>query len=139
MKNILLAGILFLFATVGNSLSAQSSQGQKNNYVVTTTRIQQLKPIFMAAESLAAEDGDSFGEFQVLICGKAVEDLACSDTMTPYLKMAEKTGARIIACEYSLKQMGIDTSRLAKGVESVENAITENLQLQKKGYISLEL
>lgn len=139
MKKILLAGFLFLFASFGNNLIAQSASGDKNNYTVAITKIKQLKPIFMAAESLAAEDGNSFGKFKVLICGKAVEELARPDTMAPYLEMAEKVDGKIIACEYSMKQLGVAPSSLTEGVESVENAILENLQLQKKGYLSLGL
>ena len=139
MKNIMFAGFLFLLASIGGKAHAQTLQNEKNSYVVTTTNIKQLQPILLAAKELAAEDAEQFGEFKVLVCGKAVEDLTSRQTMGPYLKMASEVGARIIACEYSMDQLGMETSCLIEGVESVENAILENLQLQTKGYISLGL
>ena len=139
MRNILFAGFIFLLASVSNTTLAQTTHNEENNYVVAITKIKQLEPIFLAAEQLAAEDAEQFGEFKVLVCGKAVEELASRETMRPYLKMAKEVDARIIACEYSMNQLEVEASFLMEGVESVENAILENLQLQKKGYISLGL
>lgn len=139
MKNILFAGFIFLLASISGTADAQTSQLEKSNYVVATTKIKQMEPILLAAEQLAAQDAEQFGEFKVLVCGKAVEDLASRQTMRPYLKMAKEVGVRIIACEYSMNQLEVEASCLMDGVESVENAILENLQLQKKGYINLGL
>lgn len=139
MKYVLIATLLLLFSPIGKIVGQTTAEKQHNNYVVITTKINQLRPILMAAEDLKAEDGERFGQFKILVCGKAVQDLASSQTMKPFLQTARRTGARIIACEYSMKQQNKKPQELTPGVESVENAILENLQLQREGYISLGL
>lgn len=139
MKYVLIATMLLLFSPIGKLSGQTTTDKQHNNYVVTTTKINQLTPILMAAQELKEEEGAACGEFKILICGKAVQDLANSQTVQPFLQTARQAGARIIACEYSMKQQNMKPQDLTPGVESVENAILENLQLQREGYISLGL
>ena len=138
MKNLIITAFLLFLAPVGKVMG-QTTAGKQNHYVVTTTKINQLEPILMAAEELKVEDGTRFGQFKILVCGKAVESLARRQTMGPYLKRAQEVGAQIIACQYSMRQLNMEKDFLTEGVQSVDNAILENLQLQREGYISLGL
>lgn len=138
MKNIIIATLLFILIPV-SKLTGQTLSKEQHNYVVTTTKINQLEPILMAAEELKREDGAAFGQFKILVCGKAVKDLANNQTMESHLQNARIVGAQIIACEYSMKQQNVEPQALSPGLQSVENAILENLRLQRKGYISLGL
>lgn len=73
MKTYILSALflmLTLFSTA--NLKAQQHLNDKNNYVVLTKKIPQLQPIILTAESLKAEEGDDFGDFQVIICGKEI-------------------------------------------------------------------
>ena len=112
---------------------------QAYNYVVLTRNIQQLKPIFMAAEDLSIENGKQFGEFYVIVCGRAVKDLANPETMEIYTKDAHRIGANLMGCGFSLDRFGIKEEKLPEGIKVVENGIQFNLELQKRGYISLSL
>ncbi len=109
------------------------------NYVVLTRNIQQLKPIFMAAEDLSIENGKQFGEFYVIVCGRAVKDLIDPETMESYTKDAHRIGVNLIGCGFSLDKFGIKEEKLFEGIKVVENGIQFNLELQKQGYISLSL
>src|SRR5690554_5762588 len=109
------------------------------DYVVLTRNIQQLKPILMAAEDLSKENGKQFGEFYVIVCGQAVKDLADPETMENYTKDAHRIGVHLMGCGFSLDRFEIKEEKLPEGIKVVENGIQFNLELQKRGYISLSL
>lgn len=142
MKNILLASFAVIFSLFTNPLQAQTKHEEHAdhiNYVVLTRSVPQLKPILIAAEELAAQDGDKFGEFQVVVCGKAVQDLTNKEMMSGFLQKAEKSGVIINACGFSLKKFEVNRSDLPETLRVVENGILHNFELQKKGYLSIEL
>ncbi|MFD0976002.1 DsrE family protein [Salinimicrobium gaetbulicola] len=142
MKNILLASFAILLSLFTNPLQAQTNHEKHAdhvNYVILTRKVPQLKPILSAAEELALQDGDKFGDFQVVVCGKAVQDLTNKETMSGFLQKAEKSGVIINACGFSLKKFGVDKAQLPEELRVVENGILHNFELQKKGYLSIEL
>ena len=140
MKNLFLSIPLLvsaLFATSG--LTQNTIHHKKNNYVVLTKTIPQLNPIILTAKALAAEDGNKFGDFQVIICGKTVTDLTDKEMMQKFMDNAKKANVKIVICGFSLKQFGVDPKDIPKELEVVDNGILHNFQLQKKGYLSIEL
>lgn len=142
MKKIYLAGIVIFLSLFTTSVQAQTTHEEhadRINYIVLTRKVPQLKPILLAAEKLAAQDGDKFGDFQVVICGKTVQDLTNQETMDGYIQKAKNTGVTISACGFSLKKFGVDRSQLPGALRVVENGILHNFELQKKGYLSIEL
>jgi intracellular sulfur oxidation DsrE/DsrF family protein len=142
MKSIVLASFAIILSLFTNPMQAQTTHEKHAdhlNYVVLTRKVPQLKPILLAAEELAAQDGDKFGDFQVVVCGKAVQDLTDKETMNGFLKKAEKAGVIINACGFSLKKFGVAPSNLPEALRVVENGILHNFELQKKGYLSIEL
>ncbi len=142
MKKIILAGFAVILSLFTNPMEAQN--GHENhadpiNYVVLTRKVPQLKPIILAAEELADQDGEKFGDFQIVVCGKTVQDLTNKETMSGFIQKAENIGVTISACGFSLKKFGVDRSNLPEALRVVENGILHNLKLQKKGYLSIEL
>lgn len=140
MKNLFLSITLLvsaLFATSG--LAQNTMHHKKNNYVVLTKTIPQLNPIILTAKALAAEDGNKFGDFQVIICGKTVTDLTDKEMMHKFMDDAKKANAKIVICGISLKQFGVSPKDIPQELEVVDNGILYNFQLQKKGYLSIEL
>lgn len=135
----------YLFISLVFLLSISSINAQKQeisntqNYVVLTKKIPQLQPILLTAEALKAEDGSNFGDFQVIICGKTVQKLATTASIPGFLKKAESLGVQIKACGFSLNKFNVAPQSLPKGMQTVENGILHNIQLQKKGYTSIEI
>ena len=86
MKKLILAVALTFGLFAPQALSAQSEDPQ--NYFVLNRNLQQLKAISLAAGDLAEIDGEQFGEFNVVICGKAVKDLVNPEIMDPIVKLA---------------------------------------------------
>lgn len=136
---ILLINVLFSVLISINSLAQNPTDSTIKNYTVLTRDIQQLKPIILAAKDLESENGNQFGAFKVVICGKTITDLIKKDKITPYLEMAEKYHVELYACGLSLKQFKVNPKDLPKQIQVTKNGILYNFQLQEKGYLSIEL
>lgn len=142
MKTILLASFAVILSLFTHPMKAQTiheDHAKHINYVVLTRKVPQLKPILFAAEELAAQDAEKFGDFQVVVCGKSVQDLTNPEVMGDFLERAEKAGVTINACGFSLNKFEVDRSRLPEALRVVENGILHTFELQKKGYLSIEL
>jgi len=134
---IIMSTIIGLFS--GTIIAQKTSEPTIRNYIVLTRNIQQLKPIILAAKSLAEEDGKNFGKFQVVICGKTVVDLKLKEKITSFIEMAEKERVQLIACGFSLNKFKIKKEYIPKQIKVVKNGLLYNFQLQKQGYLSIEL
>jgi intracellular sulfur oxidation DsrE/DsrF family protein len=141
MKTYIFSLILFVLTLFGtHNLKAQEGVNNgKNNYVVITRKIPQLQPIILTAEALKTEEGEAFGDFQVIICGKEIGDITDSNQIDSFIAKAEKAGVQIIACGFSLKKFKVDKTKVPEQIKTVENGILHNFQLQKKGYKSISL
>ncbi len=130
---LLLAGIV----SITSCKAQKPAESQK--YVVLTKKIPQLKPILLTAEDLQKEDGNNFGDFQIIICGQTVTGLTDKEQLEPFLQKAKELNITINACGFSLKKFGVDESKIPQQIRIVKNGILYDLQLQKKGYHSLGL
>lgn len=139
MKTFLSTLILSLVVGIGTAQTSLSQQTEQYNYVVMTKKVQQLKPILLAANELAKEDGNRFGKFEIIVCGKNIGDLTDLKVLEPHLKEAKNLGANVLACGFSLKKFNVDPNLLPKDMEIVENGILHSFERQKQGYLSLEL
>lgn len=136
-KSILIFTALIMLFSVGSQ--AQNHNPEKNNYVVLTKKIPQLKPILITVEELQKEDGHHFGDFQIIVCGKTVKGLTDKNQMQGFVQQAKKLGISLMACGFSLNKFGVDPKQIPSEMDIVENGILYNFQLQKKGYTSIEL
>jgi intracellular sulfur oxidation DsrE/DsrF family protein len=140
MKTYIFSSLFLMLALFNNAnLQAQDVDSSKNNYVVLTTKVPQLQPIILTAEALKAEEGDAFGDFKVIICGKDIGQITDPEKINEFILKAEKAGVQIIACGFSLNKFKVDKTKVPTGMDIVENGILYNFQLQKKGYKSLSL
>lgn len=135
LRSIFLVITLFLTYTI----NAQAFDNSKNNYVVLTNKIPQLQPIILTAEALKEEEGENFGDFQVIICGKEIGGVTDEKQIAKFIEKAEKAGVQLVACGFSLNKFKVDKTKVPEEMSIVENGILYNFQLQKKGYKSLSL
>ncbi|GET24923.1 DsrE family protein [Prolixibacter sp. NT017] len=138
-KYIVILVAIFTFLTAGKSVAQVPVNSNVKNYIVLTRNIKQLKPIILAAEDLAAEDGSQFGKFKVIICGKTITNVTQMDKMAPYLEMAEKNHVELYVCGLSLKKFKIAPKDMPKQIHVTKNGLLYDFQLQKEGYMSIEL
>jgi len=138
MKKYILSSLVILFALIAYPVNAQEVNDSEN-YVVLTKKIPQLQPIFLTAETLAEEDGEKFGKFEVIICGQTVTDLKDREKMQEYIDKAKAANVELVVCGFSLNKFKVDRKDISPQLKIVENGILYNLQLQKKGYTSISL
>ncbi|NEN24267.1 sulfur reduction protein DsrE [Cryomorpha ignava] len=139
MKKYIFSITLVALTMFGASNVIAQQMESKNNYVVLTKKVPQLKPIILTAEALKEEDGQSHGDFQVIICGKDIGEITETEKMQKFIEMAEKAGVELVACGFSLNKFKIDKTKVPKEMKIVENGILHNFQLQNKGYKSISL
>ena len=145
MKTILSTLILTLVFMSGNAQRTMSTQSEKvqdatvYNYVVLTKKVDQLKPILMAAEALLKENKEEFGSFEIIICGKDIGEITNTEKMDGFIDKAKNLNVNIIACGFSLKKFEVDPDKISGDIKIIDNGILYNMELQKKGYLSLEL
>lgn len=134
-------GIFMVLIMLGITGNAQTNpQGDKNNYVVSTTKIPQLQPIILTAQALKEEDGAKFGDFQIVVYGPNVKGLTNKEEMETYTTKAKAAGVEIQVCKISLERLNIDPADLHEDIDVVENAFTHLIRLQKnKNHYSLQL
>ena len=140
MKNLFIFLTTVCFLTYGATQGyAQNINQKKNNYLVLSKNIQQLKPILLTANELAKEDGKKYGEFYVVICGKTVTKLTNNSDLDEILKKAKAQNVNIFACGLSLKKFNINPDQLPKNITVIDNGILYSFQLKKEGFITLSI
>ncbi|GGF68285.1 DsrE family protein [Wenyingzhuangia marina] len=138
MKNISIITILLILFGIG-SPQAQTVNPEKNNYLVLSKNIQQLKPVMLTAVELAKQDGNNYGEFYLIFCGKTVQGILKDGEFLRLAKQAKEKNLKIFVCGLSLKKFGIDPKDISEIIEVTENGILDGFQLTKKGFITLTI
>jgi intracellular sulfur oxidation DsrE/DsrF family protein len=77
-------------------------------------------------------------ETVLIICGESVKNLN-SEKMIETLEVACAHNITVYACGLSLKKFGLTKKDLPPSVKYIENGLIKSLELQKQGYLSVEL
>ncbi|WP_240463095.1 DsrE family protein [Mesonia aquimarina] len=139
MKTFIISSLVILCSFFSINAQENLASGKSVNYIVLTRKIPQLKPILITAEELKKEDPSTFGNFEVVICGKTVKELENPSALESFLQQAKKLHVKIHACGFSLKKFQVDRSKLSQEISIVENGILYNFKKQQEGYLSIEL
>jgi intracellular sulfur oxidation DsrE/DsrF family protein len=135
MNNIhkkLFAGILLLLF----SLQLQASN-DKDNLLFMLRKMQHLKAATQTVKQIKSGDSQlDAGNIVVILCGKVVQEIP---QQTELLKAAKAQGIQVLACGLSLKKFGVDPASLPSEISYVENGFIKAFELQKEGYLSVEL
>ena len=114
-------------------------EDEPRTYFVLNRNLDQLKAISLAAGELSKADGDRFGSFQVVICGKTVQELTDAERMAPILELAAAKQVELVACGFSLKKFEVNRDDIPEVMTVVDNGILFGFELQKKGALSITL
>lgn len=139
MRNPLIYAVTIFLLVLGTTAQAQEFNPQKNNYLILSKNINQLKHVLTTAEELVETDGEKFGVFHVIICGKTVKNIPNNNNFTQLLDKAKESNVKVLVCGLSLKQFDINPTELPKNLPVVANGILYGLQYTKKGFITLSI
>lgn len=138
MKNSIIFSISMVLMLLGTAHAQNPSEGI-NNYLILSKNIQQLQPAILTAGALAEEDGNHFGEFYIIICGKTVQDIPHNKEFETLLKKAKARDIKVFVCGLSLNKFGVNQDDLPDNLEITKNGILYGFQLSKKGFITLTI
>lgn len=136
-KRSIITMVMFLF-TIG-TIQAQPFNKEKNNYLVLSKNIEQLKPVLLTANKLEKQDGKVYGAFYVIFCGKTVQDISKNSEFESLSKQAKEQNLKVFVCGLSLKKFGIEHKSIPKTIEVTENGIFDGFELTKQGFITLTI
>jgi intracellular sulfur oxidation DsrE/DsrF family protein len=79
------------------------------------------------------------GNIVIIVCGEVVTSLTTKDGEEWVQKLATYKNVSLVACGLSLEKFGKKETDLKQGVEYTHNGFIKAFELQKKGYLSVEL
>ena len=79
------------------------------------------------------------GEVIIIVCGEAVTSLTGKDAEAWVEQINRNPRVSILACGLSLAIFGKSKKDLIKGIGYAENGFIKAFELQKQGYLSVEL
>jgi intracellular sulfur oxidation DsrE/DsrF family protein len=74
----------------------------------------------------------------IILCGAMLKNIS-SEEMSHQLEVAYGLGTTVYACGLSLNKLGISKDSLPPNLLYVDNGLIKSLELQKEGYLSIEL
>src|SRR5690606_24524768 len=139
MKKLIIFTVSICFMMYASTMQGQEFNPKKNNYLILSKNIQQLKPVLLTANELRKEDGKKYGSFYVIMCGKTVSDIPNNTDFNQLLKQVKDQNVKVFICGISLNTFHVNRAQLPEGVELMENGILYGFQLTKKGFITLTI
>ena len=79
------------------------------------------------------------GEIVIIVCGEAVVNLTTTDAEAWVQKTKKYKNMSIVACGLSLDKFKKSESDLVDGITYTRNGFIKAFELQKQGYLSVEL
>lgn len=132
---LLITALLTHFAVTAQTAKAKTDDivfllRQKEHVTQAVKTIQFLK-----------EPGSSTvvpGKSVIIICGELVKELVAGG-LAMELAAATEQGVDVYGCGLSLQKFGLDKSKLPPSAKYTHNGLVMSLELQKAGYLSVEL
>ena len=140
--NIKKLSILFVSLFFVASGFAQKKAAHADNLVFLLRQpehiTQALKTIDQLKTGAVKSNSIKTGKVAIIVCGEAVKNFA-GTTDNEMLEEAKRLGVTLYGCGLSLKKFEIKKEDLMPGMQYVENGFVKGFELQKQGYLSVEL
>ncbi len=132
--------LLLLLISIATVATAQTNN--KDNLLFLLRKKEHVTQALVTVEQLRQTQAKNStiraGEIAIIVCGadvKALTDSSFSETV----KKARLLNVHIWACGLSLKKFNLDRQQLLPGIEYTPNGFIKAFELQKQGYLSVEL
>jgi intracellular sulfur oxidation DsrE/DsrF family protein len=131
--------VWMLFATI----AAFAQHTDKHDNLVFLLRqpghiTQALKTVDQLRDSKNYNGSIHPGKIVIIICGEAVTEFAARED-SEVVQRARKAGVTLMGCGLSLQKFDLKKEALMPGVEYIDNGFIKSFELQKAGYLSVEL
>jgi intracellular sulfur oxidation DsrE/DsrF family protein len=139
LKHLLLAVATLLISTFG--FSQKSDGAEKDNLLFLLRKPEHINQALKTIEQLQSTSNTSLkpGKAVIIVCGEAVTVLGSKDAEAWVQKISKYSNVSIEACGLSLSKFNKTRNDLVKGIGYTENGFIRAFELQKEGYLSVEL
>jgi len=144
-KQILIFTFLVLTLSTSFSVNAQEQHVNKiensikndGKYALLVQNSNHFMASVMTGEEYKTKSDDI--QFEIVLIGKVVKDLAVNETLIPLIEKAKKLGIRIVVCEFAMNKLGIKKSDYHSYVQTTSNGFTYLFGLQENGFKTISL
>ncbi|ERJ58041.1 DsrE family protein [Sphingobacterium paucimobilis] len=144
-KQILAVALLVIGITFSNSLSAQQVPVEAvekavkadGKYAILVQNPMHLMASVMTGEAYKAKD--KAVQFEIVLIGQVVKDLAENKELESTIQNAEKWGIRLVVCEFAMNKLGVKKSQYHPAIHTTPNGFTYLFGLQELGFKTITL
>ena len=138
-KNLFLI-LVYLFISAA-AFPQRDTTGKKDNLLFLLRQSEHINQALKTIEQLHSNAKSTLlpGDIVIIVCGEAVTKLGTQEAEQWVEKMQKHPQVSILACGLSLAKFNKSKSDLVKGVGYIENGFVKAFELQKEGYLSVEL
>lgn len=134
--------ILLLALLAGFWSQAQTSQAPaKDNLLFLLRQTAHINQAIKTLEQLQTGASNQLhtGHAVIIVCGQAVKSLTTGEAKGWMQRISRIPGAELMACGLSLNKFEMKKQDLVPGVTYTPNGLIKAFELQKQGYLSVEL
>ena len=138
MKTLVVSIVTLLISIASFS---QAHTHKKDNLLFLLRQTEHINQAIKTMEQLqsSAKTTLKTGKAVIIICGEAVTSLTTAEGATWVEKLKKYPNVSLMACGLSLTKFNKTQSDLVPGVQFTENGLIKAFELQKAGYLSVEL
>ncbi len=146
MKNQLLM-ILFVFVgsvmytpATAQSLSVteiEQSIKAEGQYAILISNARYFQAAVRTGQNLVAKNPEL--NFDIVLIGPVVKDLAKDESLKPSIEVSEKTGIRLVVCEAAMQHFELKQSDYHHSIQFTPDGFIYLFGLQESGYKTLTL
>jgi intracellular sulfur oxidation DsrE/DsrF family protein len=138
LKHLLFIVVTLLVSNIGFSQKANSDG--KDNLLFLLRQTEHINQALKTIEQLKTS-GTSLkaGKVKIIVCGEAVTALGSKEAEVWVDRISKYPDVSIMACGLSLTKFNKTPADLVKGIDYTENGFIKAFELQKQGYLSVEL
>lgn len=121
--------------------SAQKSAPKKDNLLFMVRQYEHIVQSLKTIEYLntCPETSLQMKEAVIIVCGEAVKNLTEKDSDMLIEQIRQMPNVSLYACGLSLGKFNLSQKDLLPGVKYTQNGFIKAFELQKAGYLSVEL
>ncbi len=140
IKKILLLAVATLAFNSINYAQADRDN-HKDNLLFLLRKTEHIEQAIKTIDQLYSnsQSNISTGKVVIIVCGEAVTSLSTDRAKKWVNNIQRFPDVKILACGLSLRKFKVNTDSLVTGVDYTENGFIKAFELQKQGYLSVEL
>lgn len=138
-KHLLFAILTILISSAAFTQTKQANK--KDNLLFLLRQKEHINQAMKTVDYLAGEADTKLntGKVVIIVCGEAVTTLTTNEAEAWVKQISKHPNVSIMACGLSLSKFNKTKNDLVKGIDYTENGFIKAFELQKQGYLSVEL